>query len=356
MEVTRAYQLAIYPNQMKLDTARYTYNRFLEYVNIWSGRLFFNGNKAISTEGLGRLCNQAQHKARGIISALVAAAKETGGKTNVPEVKRIGCPAKLQVSLTPEFDYWMTVANQFERTGGVKLPCKSHKKLNQALREGWILNDTAEFFRDKNGKFYARVFVQKEVKKAEKKEESLGCDVGYRNSVIRSDKYIGRNLSHIIRAEKQKIASRQKNGLRVKRSLSLKSRVKQVLDLEAKLAVRRSHRLGFNLVVESPKVLANLRSGSLHGWARSYFGNRCQVLGKEQEVFVWEINPAYTSQTCFKCGHVDKQSRVGVKFVCTACGFSDHSDINAAKNIARKGTESLRKLKRSGSVIVLGVV
>lgn len=350
MEVTRAYQLAIYPTKTKLDTARYTYTRFLEYINTWSGKLFFNGNKAISTEGLGMLCNQAQHKARGIIRALQAASKETGNKSNVPEVRRIGCPAKLQASLTHEFDYWLTVENQFAKKGGVKLPCKSHKKLNQALRVGWVLNDVAEFFQDKNGKFYARVFVQKEVKKATKKEQSLGCDVGYRNAVIRSDRYVGRNISRIIKKEKQKQASRQKNGLKVKKSLGLKSRVKQVLDLEAKLAVRRSHKLGFNLVVESHKVLANLKSGKLHGWARSYFANRCQVLGKEQEVFVWEVNPAYTSQTCFNCRHVDKQSRVGVKFVCVSCGHSDHADINAARNIALKGTESLRKLKRSGSV------
>jgi len=234
------------------------------------------------------------------------------------------------------------------------LPCKSHKKLNQALRDGWVLNDTAEFFKDKNGKFYARVFVQKEVSKAEKKEVSLGCDVGYRNSVIRSDRYIGRNISRIIRTERQKQASRQKNGLEVKKSLGLKSRIKQVLDLEAKIAVRRSQKAKLNLVVESPKVLANLSSGKLHGWGRSYFANRCQVLGKEQGVFIWEVNPAYTSQTCFKCGHVDKQSRAGVSFVCTKCGHADHADINAARNIALKGTESLGKLKRSGSVNVLG--
>src|SRR3989337_3004978 len=125
LKVTRAYQLAMYPNQVKLDTARYTYNRFLEYTNIWTGKLFFNQNKSISTEGLGQLCNQAQHKARGIISALFAAAKETGSKINVPEVNRIGCPAKIETSLTSEFDYWITVENQFEKRKGVKLPCKS---------------------------------------------------------------------------------------------------------------------------------------------------------------------------------------------------------------------------------------
>ena len=58
-------------------------------------------------------------------------------------------------------------------------------------------------------------------------------------------------------------------------------------------------------------------------------------------------------EVCESCRHVDKQSRVGVSFVCTKCGHVDHADINAARNIALKGTESLNKLKRSGSVNVL---
>ena len=70
MKMMRSYNLAIYPNPLKLDTARYTYERHLQFVNSWVGPLFFNGNRSLSTLGLGQLANQAQHKARGIISAL----------------------------------------------------------------------------------------------------------------------------------------------------------------------------------------------------------------------------------------------------------------------------------------------
>jgi putative transposase len=45
------------------------------------------------------------------------------------------------------------------------------------------------------------------------------------------------------------------------------------------------------------------------------------------------VNPAYTSQTCNRCGHVDPESRKSqAAFECTACGHRDHADVNAAKN------------------------
>ncbi|MFJ8477383.1 RNA-guided endonuclease InsQ/TnpB family protein [Kitasatospora sp. NPDC094011] len=46
------------------------------------------------------------------------------------------------------------------------------------------------------------------------------------------------------------------------------------------------------------------------------------------------VNPAYTSQTCNACEHVDPKSRESqADFRCTACGHQDNADVNAAKNI-----------------------
>ena len=50
---------------------------------------------------------------------------------------------------------------------------------------------------------------------------------------------------------------------------------------------------------------------------------------------VEKIRPAFTSQRCSACGQVDPESRESqARFVCTACGFAGHADVNAAKNIA----------------------
>ncbi|MER7849795.1 transposase [Kitasatospora sp. NPDC096077] len=50
------------------------------------------------------------------------------------------------------------------------------------------------------------------------------------------------------------------------------------------------------------------------------------------------VNPAYTSQTCHACKHVDPKNRKSqAAFECTACGHRDHADVNAAKNIKAAG-------------------
>ena len=50
------------------------------------------------------------------------------------------------------------------------------------------------------------------------------------------------------------------------------------------------------------------------------------------------IPPQYTSQTCSRCGCVDRQNRqTQAKFKCTACGFEINADHNAALNILAAG-------------------
>ncbi|MFB2769238.1 zinc ribbon domain-containing protein, partial [Pelatocladus sp. BLCC-F211] len=53
------------------------------------------------------------------------------------------------------------------------------------------------------------------------------------------------------------------------------------------------------------------------------------------------VPPAYTSQTCSRCGHVHpikgKSYRSGKSFKCGHCGFEHDADINAALNIAALG-------------------
>jgi len=46
-----------------------------------------------------------------------------------------------------------------------------------------------------------------------------------------------------------------------------------------------------------------------------------------------KVSAAYTSQTCSTCGHRDRESRNGVRFACTGCGWVGHADSNAALNI-----------------------
>lgn len=55
------------------------------------------------------------------------------------------------------------------------------------------------------------------------------------------------------------------------------------------------------------------------------------------------VNPAYTSQTCSRCGCRSKEGRhTRGEFVCPECGLYIHADINAGKNICQWGNPLAR--------------
>ena len=66
--------------------------------------------------------------------------------------------------------------------------------------------------------------------------------------------------------------------------------------------------------------------------------NRAELYG----IPILKINPRYTSQTCSRCGHISKESRVTRdSFKCVSCDYIIHADVNAATNISRIGLRSI---------------
>lgn len=54
------------------------------------------------------------------------------------------------------------------------------------------------------------------------------------------------------------------------------------------------------------------------------------------------VNPAHTSQTCPRCGHVARENRpTQADFACVRCGWTGHADVTASINILRRGLASL---------------
>lgn len=58
---------------------------------------------------------------------------------------------------------------------------------------------------------------------------------------------------------------------------------------------------------------------------------------------VMKVNPAYTSQRCPKCGHIDKANRNRHLhlFCCKHCGYQSNDDRIGAMNLYQMGTEYL---------------
>jgi putative transposase len=86
---------------------------------------------------------------------------------------------------------------------------------------------------------------------------------------------------------------------------------------------------------EKPGRNVRQKAGLNRGILRSGWGVLVRRLEEKAPGRVVKVNAAFTSQRCSACGLVDAKSRKSqARFVCTACGYACHADVNAARNIA----------------------
>lgn len=84
----------------------------------------------------------------------------------------------------------------------------------------------------------------------------------------------------------------------------------------------------------------------LRNWSYYELQSMIEYKAEREGIKVRYVNPAYTSQKCGKCGHIEKANRqTQARFKCIECDFELHADHNASINIARseefvQGTDS----------------
>jgi putative transposase len=162
--------------------------------------------------------------------------------------------------------------------------------------------------------------------------------------------------------ERKKLRRLQRKLARAKRGLSRRRRVKHAIgQLKARETDRRKDwaektstaiARRFDVIrVEDLQIQKMTRSAK--GTQKNPGRNVRQKTGLNREILrsgwgllvrrleekapgrVEKIKPAFTSQRCSACGHVDRKSRESqARFVCTACGLACNADLNAARNIA----------------------
>ncbi len=72
----------------------------------------------------------------------------------------------------------------------------------------------------------------------------------------------------------------------------------------------------------------------LHNWNFKKLKHYITYKTEWSGIYVHEVSPDYTSQTCSNCSYTSKNNRENGEFVCKKCGFELNADLNAARNIA----------------------
>ncbi|MER7249476.1 transposase [Kribbella sp. NPDC000426] len=87
--------------------------------------------------------------------------------------------------------------------------------------------------------------------------------------------------------------------------------------------------------IQKPGRNVRQKAGLNRGIMANAWGMLVRRLEQKAPGRVVKINPAYTSQTCSRCGTVDREARESqAVFRCRSCGYAANADVNAARNIA----------------------
>jgi IS605 OrfB family transposase len=83
-----------------------------------------------------------------------------------------------------------------------------------------------------------------------------------------------------------------------------------------------------------------------HKWAFNRLYEYVEYKAAEYCIDVEQVDPENTSRRCSECGFTHPDNRESDSFDCLKCGYENHADYNAAKNI---GLRYLRR-NQTGSV------
>lgn len=180
--------------------------------------------------------------------------------------------------------------------------------------------------------------------------DALGVDLGVTNIATTSDGDI--LTSDVIEANRQRQQT-LRSALQARGSLSAKRHLRKLSGRQRRFQKDSNHQLSKRLVEQAQRTNRAIALEALTGirartrargadqrarhsnWAfaqlRAFIEYKARLAG----IPVIAVDPRYTSQQCWVCGHIDQANRRSqAEFLCCACGHTAHADVNAAKNLA----------------------
>lgn len=233
-----------------------------------------------------------------------------------------------------EFDLWIRLGSIFGNRESLILPTKHHERSRHFEKTGWTQRKSLTLRRDAIGRYYADLYWEKAGSETNRQGSAVGVDIGINKLMTCSD---GAELGTDLRVKLDKLNRRKQN------SRNWNQTRKEIKDYIGYV----TNRFPWNadvVVMENILNITQQTRGRVGKATRKLLGHwnidllyrRMADKAEQNRVFLAFVEPAYSSQTCNSCRAIDKKSRNGEVFKCSACGHVDDADHNASVNILQR--------------------
>ena len=223
------------------------------------------------------------------------------------------------------FDMWLDLSSLGDKLK-ISIPLRKTRHFNNLSVKGEI-KDGVRISKD-------GVTFMFDIKEPDKKIEGkvVGVDIGIKAVVSLSDGFQSGKDKHgwDLDGIQDRISRREKGGKGFERTQAhRKNHINWCLNQVDLSDIKR-----INI-----EKLKNMRRGKgtsrkLSHWTYTLIFDKLNRLAEEHGVRAVEVDPAYKSRRCAKCGWVCEGNRKGRNFKCRRCGHAADADLNASVNIA----------------------
>ena len=206
--------------------------------------------------------------------------------------------------------------------------------------------------------FYLHVVVDRDAPDVAPCGRVVGCDLGVKRVAVTSTpKFYSSKKMHTRARQHRHL----KSALQAKGTKSAKRHLKKASRRWTRFQACHNHLIA-NSILDSLSPgdtlaledLTGIRDGCkqrkkqrglFHRWSFAQLRLFLSYKAERKGVTIALVDPAYSSQTCHKCGHCEKANRKSQSlFVCKNCGNRTNADYNAAQNLRQRGISFLSRL------------
>jgi putative transposase len=232
----------------------------------------------------------------------------------------------------------------------INLPIKHYKySLKYKNDDSFKLKNTINI-RKKKGVYYIDYICEKPDKPKKKEiNKRVGIDIGYNKLIVSSNNnFYGFELKKVY----EKISRKKQGSKAFKKALTERDNlinrvVKEFVYNEKPDIVYIEKLKKVKHKSKQNKKIHTKFMNKLQRWSYSKVISKLYLLSQQESFLIEEVNPAYTSVTCSKCGFVHKNNRNKELFKCVKCGILMDADYNASLNILHRGVYSPSAMENS---------